>query len=274
MAAPSPLATPTPWDLVATGYTQELIPTFEQYARDALRLAAPPAGSRIVDVACGPGTLSLLAAERGHSVDALDFSPNMIAQLQERAAGSPAITPHVGDGQALPYADGAFSAGFSMFGLMFFPDRAKGFAELRRVLAPGARAVVGSWAPLESVPVLAAMFAALRPAIADVLGPDAPKPGAMPNPLSTEEACVAEMSAAFVDVEVHRVVHTQAHASVDAFWESSLRSTAPLLMLRKNVGEERWTRIADQTLAALHASLGSGPVTPAMPALLTVGIAR
>jgi len=39
-----------------------------------LRLAAPPAGSRIVDVACGPGTLSLLAAERGHSVDALDFS--------------------------------------------------------------------------------------------------------------------------------------------------------------------------------------------------------
>jgi SAM-dependent methyltransferase len=225
-------------------------------------------------VACGPGTLSLLAAQQGFTVDALDFSPNMIAQLQKRVAGSPAITARVGDGQALPYVDGTFAAGFSMFGLMFFPDRAKGLAELRRVLAPGARVVVGSWAPLESVPTLAAMFAALRSAFADVLGPDAPKPGAIPNPLSTDEDCVVEMSAAFADVQVHRVEHAQPHASVDAFWESSMRSAAPLLVMRKSVGEERWTLIADKALAALRESLGPGPIAPAMPALLTVGTAR
>jgi len=40
----------------------------------------------------------------------------------------------VGDGMALPLADGAFDVAFSMFGLMFFPDRPRGFRELRRVL--------------------------------------------------------------------------------------------------------------------------------------------
>ena len=102
-----------------------------------LRSSRPPApGSRIVDVACGPGTLSVLAAQAGHQLDALDFSRPMITKLTERmmALGVRAIKSHVGDGQALPFPDGTFDAGFSMFGLMFFPDRAKGFAELRRVL--------------------------------------------------------------------------------------------------------------------------------------------
>ena len=58
--SPSPLATPEPWDLVAAGYTAEALPYFERFSRDALRLADLPAGARVVDVAAGPGTLSLL----------------------------------------------------------------------------------------------------------------------------------------------------------------------------------------------------------------------
>lgn len=273
MSQPSPLGTPVPWDLVASGYTQELVPSFEQYARDALRLAAPPPGSRIVDVACGPGSLAVLAAQQGHTIDALDFAPNMIESLRARAKGLP-ITARVGDGQALPYPDATFAAGFSMFGLMFFPDRAKGFAGLRRVLVPGARAVVGSWAPLEDVPVLAAMFAALRTALSEVLGDSAPKPGAIPNPLSTEDLCREEMSAAFADVEVHRIAHSQPHASADAFLDSSLRSAAPLLLLRRNVGEDRWAPIEERIRARLREALGRGPVVPVMPAFLSVGTAR
>src|SRR5512138_3140554 len=170
MTQPSPLAAPAPWDLVAPAYAEEVVPMFEVFAREALRLAAPPPGGRIVDVACGPGTVSVLAAQDGHRVDALDFSPGMIDKLRARIAalGLTGITPQIGDGQALPYADATADAGFSMFGLMFFPDRAKGFAELRRVLKPGARAVVSSWYPLDAVPVLAAMFGAVREAVAQV----------------------------------------------------------------------------------------------------------
>ncbi|MEO7093780.1 MAG: class I SAM-dependent methyltransferase, partial [Polyangiales bacterium] len=100
----NPMASPVPWDLVSSAYAAEVVPSFEPYARDALRLAAVPAGAPIVDVACGPGTLAFLAAEAGHPVEALDFSPAMIERLEARKATLGAATVHarVGDGQALP----------------------------------------------------------------------------------------------------------------------------------------------------------------------------
>src|SRR3954463_6558295 len=102
----NPMGTPVPWDLVAPAYAEEIVPMFEHYSRDALALAAPPRGARIVDVACGPGTLSALASRAGHPVDALDFSPQMIAKLEARGLAN--VTAVVGDGQALPYPDATF----------------------------------------------------------------------------------------------------------------------------------------------------------------------
>ena len=103
----SPMATPLPWDLVSAAYSVEVAPMFEPYSRDALRLAMAPAGSPIVDVACGPGTLSFLAAAAGHRVEALDFSPEMLSHLEARRAreGDTRITAQHGNGQALPYAE-------------------------------------------------------------------------------------------------------------------------------------------------------------------------
>ncbi len=194
MTAPSPLATPMPWDLIAGAYEAEVLPQFEPFAREALRLAAPPPGARVADVACGPGTLALLAARAGFAVDAVDFSTEMVDRLEHRLrSGSiERVTARVGDGQALPFADGAYAGAFSMFGLMFFADRARGFAELRRILAPGARAVVSSWQPLETVPAMAAMFGALRDTLSGTFAQGgAPEQREMP--LTTPEACRAEM---------------------------------------------------------------------------------
>lgn len=275
MSAPSPLATPMPWDLVSDVYAAEVVPMFEHYADDALRLAAPAAGTRIVDVACGPGTLALRAASRGHAVDALDFSPRMIAQLEARraAAGAAGVTTCCGDGQALPFDDGAYAAGFSMFGLMFFPDRARGFAELRRVLAPGARAVVSSWPRLEDNPVFAATFGALRAALAKMI-PDGPPPGGAEMPLCTEELCRTEMSAAFADVVVHRIVHTQRFASADEAWAFMGRTMAPMVLLRRRLGEDAWEQVSESVRAAIRGVLGDRPAEIEMPAWLSVGVAR
>jgi ubiquinone/menaquinone biosynthesis C-methylase UbiE len=273
---PPPLATPMPWDLVSAAYTAEIVPMFELYARDALRLAAPPPGARIVDVACGPGTLALLAAQAGHPVDALDFSPAMISALEgrKRALGITAVTAQVGDGQALPFADATFGAAFSMFGLMFFPDRAKGFRELRRVLVPGARAVVSTWVRMEENPVMAAMFSALRTTMNEVLGPKAPQPGSQEMPLTTEEACRAEMSEAFADVEVHRIAHAQTYSSPAEIWASIERTMAPMVMMRKQLGDERWAPLSSAARDAIVAAIGSGPPVLTLPAWLSVGVAR
>lgn len=272
----NPLATALPWDLVSSAYAAEIVPVFEAYARDALRLAATPPGAEIVDVACGPGTLAMFAAQAGHPVAAIDFSPQMIEKLEarKRERGATGVTARVGDGQALPYPDGAFGAGFSMFGLMFFPDRAQGFRELRRVLAPGARAVVSSWQRLESNPVLAAMFSALREVMSKLLGPNAPKPGGQEMPMTEADQCRAEMSAAFADVEVHAITHAQRYASAHDIWLGIERTMAPMVLMRKSLGEERWAQVARAANDAIVAAVGDRPPIIEMPAWLTVGVAR
>jgi ubiquinone/menaquinone biosynthesis C-methylase UbiE len=266
---PSPLTTPMPWDLVANAYEADNMPVLEPFARHALELLGPATGARVIDVACGPGTLTVLAAQRGCRVDALDFAPLMIERLQARlrADGITNVTPRVGDGQALPYEPASFAAGFSMFGLMFFPDRAKGFAELRRVLAPGGRALVSSWTPMDDQPAISVMFESVFRA----LGQPRPK---VPTVLGTADDCHAEMSAAFADVEVHRVANTSEAPSVRELWASVTRAMAPIALMHKMVGAEVWAAKVDPVvIPALEGVLGTGKVRLEMTALLSVGTA-
>src|SRR6187402_1135313 len=100
----SPLASPVPWNLVSDDYTLELLPMFELFAKDALELAPTAVGARILDVAAGPGTLSLLVAESGRSASAIDFSSQMVKNLKRRLNGAQlGADVREGDGQALPW---------------------------------------------------------------------------------------------------------------------------------------------------------------------------
>ncbi len=262
----SPLATPEPWTLVADAYAAELEPQFARYARDALALGALSPGARVLDVATGPGTLAMLAAAAGHAVSAVDFSPAMIENLRARLAapGAPTIDARVGDGQALPFGDATFDGAFSMFGLMFFPDRGAGFQELRRVLRPGGRAVVSSWAPF--VGVFATMFESLR-----ALLPDVPFAGGKP-PLGTAEEMSGEMAAAgFGGVTVHTVAHTLLAPSLAAFWATAQRTNVQLVLLRRKLGEARWAEVGPGIHDRLRAQLGEGEVAAVGTAYLGIG---
>lgn len=142
MTAPNPLAAPDAWNPVADAYVAELVPIFSLYARDALALAAPSASARVLDVATGPGTLALIAATQVAHVAAIDFAEEMVERFRRRCAPLDIanVAVSVGDGQVLPFADASFECAFSIFGLIFFPDRAAGFSELRRAVAhPGRR---------------------------------------------------------------------------------------------------------------------------------------
>ena len=264
----SPLAVPAAWDRVATGYETDVMPLFEDYARLALNLAQVRPGMHVVDVAAGPGTLASLASKAGASISAIDFSRAMISRLEQRIAndGLRNITPIVGDGMALPYADAAFDAGFSMFGLMFFPDRAKGFAELRRVLKPGARAVLSSWVPMTRVPLMLATFSLLGELLPDLM-PARPLPPALSDP----DACREEMTAAdFVDVEV--IEHTAAThiPSMVGVVASFMRSNAVVASVASRA-DERWPAVKDQLQARLIEQFGNGGHSLAMTALITTG---
>jgi ubiquinone/menaquinone biosynthesis C-methylase UbiE len=267
--SPSPLATPAPWNLISSAYDADLRAQFERYSADALRLARVAPGQTVADVATGPGTLALLAAGMGARVHALDFAEDMVALTRARIARDAAegIDVVLGDGMALPWSDASFDAAFSMFGLMFFPDRSRGFRELGRVVRSGGRAVIATWTPLEEVPFFKEVFAKLQAEL-----PHVPF-GASKMPLTDPDELRDEMaSAGFREVVVHRVVHTEPPSTVDAMWERMGRSMAPLVLLRRGLGEEAWERLGDAMRARLVECFGAEPEPVALAANLGVGM--
>ncbi|MEU7630061.1 methyltransferase domain-containing protein [Nocardia sp. NPDC049220] len=234
----NPLAVAEPWDLVADGYAEFAPAIMQPFSARALEFVSLSARSQVVDVAAGPGMLTLPAAERVARVEAIDFSESMIARLMKTAAdaGLTNIGAQVGDGQALPFGSDRFDAGFSMFGLMFFPDRAKGFAELFRVLRPGGTAVVSSWAPVAESPLMRMMFGAFTAADPSIQEPQ-------PNVLSLENPEVFESEmrgAGFEAVSIQRHSIALTFSDSEHLWEAMLRSSAPMELIRHNVGAEVW----------------------------------
>lgn len=267
VAPTSPLAAPEPWDLVAEGYVAENLKSFEAFAREALRLV-PPDGGDVLDVAAGPGSLSLLAAPLARRVYAVDFAEAMLAQLRARAAAAEItnVEAQAGDGQALPFEDARFDAAYSMFGLIFFPDRAKGLRELARVLRPGKRAVVSSWAPSARIPLFKALFAAMKAASPGPKGPD------LPAVLGTADEMRAELlSAGFRTVDVHEHLIVPGTSTPAEWWQSFTRGGAPAVMMRKRMGEEAFGAFSQRVVAHMEAELGRDPVEVQLLALLGVG---
>jgi len=114
-------------------------------------------GERALDIACGTGVVAReLAARAGKEgrVTGLDINPGMLAMAKRIAAqnGLTDIDWRQGAAEALPCDDDSFDVATCQFGLMFFEDRAKSLAEMRRLLKPGGRCAVATWAALDSSP--------------------------------------------------------------------------------------------------------------------------
>lgn len=237
---PSPLSTPEPWQLVAEGYAAEAPLVMAHFSERAAELLAPPPSARVLDVAAGPGTLAIRLAPAVRELVALDFSPRMVAELERAARSAELVNLRavLADGQNLPFGDAEFDAGFSIFGLMFFPDRARGFSELARVLKPGAGAVVSAWAPVEDSSLLRAMFGALAAADPTFVMPRRDDAG-----LENPEVLAREMrEGGFERVRIEPVTKTIRPSSAEELWLRMARSSAPLVLLRNRLGEAEWQR--------------------------------
>ena len=123
---------------------------------------------------------------------------------------------------------------------------------------------------MDNIPVFAAMFGAIREAMAKALG--APPPAQPEPPLSTVESCRTEMSASFADVTVHEFTVVQTAASADALWDSMTRTMAPVVLMKKNLGD-KFAAIDDAARAAMREVVGAGPAELKLRAHLTLGTA-
>jgi ubiquinone/menaquinone biosynthesis C-methylase UbiE len=115
-----------------------------------------PEGGKILEVACGTGiSTEYLHQTLGAAtlVVATDLNEAMIDYARAKRGGLPGVTFEIADALALPYQDAGYDAVVCQFGIMFFPDKAKGLAEMARVLKPGGLLAFNVWDALYHNPV-------------------------------------------------------------------------------------------------------------------------
>jgi SAM-dependent methyltransferase len=114
--------------------------------RQALHEALPEPPARVLDVGAGTGALSLLAAELGHRVAALDLSEGMLAVARRKAAERAVEMEFVIGGASEP-PSGPFDAVMERHVLWTLPDPEGALRAWRGVMAPAGRLVLfeGTW---------------------------------------------------------------------------------------------------------------------------------
>ncbi|MFG2788403.1 class I SAM-dependent methyltransferase [Streptomyces sp. NPDC048419] len=124
---------------------------------------------RVLDVGCGTGAVTLAVARRlgpaGHSVG-VDISEPLVMAAQERAEreGTPASFIHA-DAQDHPFEPAVFDAVVSRFGVMFFGDSVKAFANLRRAVTDDGRLRLVVWRGPEENPFMTTAERAAAPLV-------------------------------------------------------------------------------------------------------------
>jgi len=151
-------------------YERHFVPSIGlPFAEDLIERAALRPGERVLDVACGTGVVTRLAAqrvgERGH-VAGLDVNAGMLAVARAAASPQLGIDWYEAGADAMPLPDGAFDAVLCQMGLQFISNKLGALREMRRVLAPGGRLVLNVPGPTP------AMFAAMADALGKHVGPE------------------------------------------------------------------------------------------------------
>ena len=139
----------------AEAYDSFLVPAiFEPCSRDLIQRAKVFRGDRVLDVATGTGIVACRIAATGAKVTGLDPAPAMLEQARKRAAAEGVgVTWVERSAESLPFAAKAFDLVICQHGLQHVGDRAAAVKEMRRVVAPGGRAVIACWAGVDTHPV-------------------------------------------------------------------------------------------------------------------------
>jgi SAM-dependent methyltransferase len=151
---------------------------------EQIRSLGLPAGSRILDVATGPGEPAATIAEAlpEVSVVATDVSPDMVQKAQTLVEDKSLtnLVVELADAEDLSQFDSeSFDAVTCCYGYMFPEDKAKALEETRRVLKPGGMLVATIWTDLT-------MLKISRDVMAQVLGTEPPPPPLNPMSLAEE----------------------------------------------------------------------------------------
>ena len=208
------------WEATAGEY-DTYWPTLTGRLSDALldAVEAGP-GTRVLDVACGPGHLAARAAERGATAVGVDIAEPMVGIARRRF---PRAQFREGDAQALPFPDGGFDAVVSNLGLPHFGRPEQAIAEFRRVLTDDGRLALTAW----NLPARARLVGVLLEAVQEVgvTSPEAVPAGPNFFRFADDVELDSLLTEGFVDIAVRTVEFVHGVDSADELWAGLLHGT-------------------------------------------------
>lgn len=156
-------------------------------------------GDQVLDIGCGNGQVTRLAARRAGGATGVDLSSPMLSRARALAAaeGVTNVDFQQGDAQVHPFPPESYDLAISRFGIMFFADPVAAFANIGRALRPGGRVAFLSMRALAGSglsPAFAAMAEHLPPPPAS---PDGTSPASLSDPARIHEIFTA---AGYTDV--------------------------------------------------------------------------
>ncbi len=202
------------YDAFMGRYSRALAPAFADYA------LAPGAGS-LLDVGCGPGSLTGVGVARlgAGAVAAIDPAPQFVAASRERFPG---VDVRHAAAEEIPYADATFDAAAAQLVLHFVsaPDRAA--REMARVVRPGGTVAATVWDFAEGMQMLRAFWdAALR------LDPEAPDEARTLRFGGPGELVELFRGAELEEIEETTLAVESAYADFDELWATFLGGVGP-----------------------------------------------
>jgi ubiquinone/menaquinone biosynthesis C-methylase UbiE len=130
----------------AENYQRYFVPSIGRpVAEDLIEAANIQPGDRVLDVACGTGVVTRMAAERagpGGTVAGLDVTTGMVAVARAETPPSLSIDWYEANAESMPLPDAGFDVVLCQMSLQFISNKLAALREMRRVLVAGGRAYV------------------------------------------------------------------------------------------------------------------------------------
>lgn len=266
--------TPERWGIASRGYAAHVAPRVISGFIDSLieRLDVESA-TCVLEVGAGSGAMTERLAPRVRSLLATDFAPEMLEVLETRMreAEISNIEYRVMDGQALDLEDNTVDAAASSFAVMLFPDRARGFSELCRVVRPGGRVVVSAWAGPDRFEIFGLFLTGVREAFPDMPPPQSPPPiFSLADPAVFAEEMV---TAGFGDVAVEFESREVSVPDFDTVWTMLTAGAPPVQVLLDRVGTDGQDRLKEALARVVDDRYGAGPIELTNVATVGSGVA-
>lgn len=227
------------WEERAGGYHDFFAPITTRVIEGLLDAAGVGRGTRVLDVASGPGYVAAACAARGAEVVGVDVAGEMVRLARRHY---PEIEFREADVSRLPFSDASFEAVAGNFVILHLGRPEQAAAELARVLERGGKLALSTW----DVPERARLFGVFLEAIGRVGAP--PPPGVPPGPPFFRFAEDAEFArlleeVGLSDVEVQTLSFAHRVSSADELWSGLLGGTVRTRVLVLGQPEKTQARI-------------------------------